>query len=88
MGLADDLLSTVLLSFDGPVVMAPAMNTHMWEKPAVGRNVAQLRDDGVTMVGPEEGYLSCGTSGPGRMAPPETIFDVIAKLLEARGPQL
>ncbi len=81
MGLADDLLSTVLLSFDGPIIMAPAMNVHMWEKPAVGRNVKQLRADGVTLVGPEEGYLSCGTRGLGRMAAPETIFDKIAELL-------
>jgi phosphopantothenoylcysteine decarboxylase len=82
-GLADDLLSTVLLSFDGPVVMAPAMNSRMWQKPAVQRNVAQLRADGVVLVGPEEGYLSCGTHGAGRMAEPETIFQVIAEQLAA-----
>lgn len=81
LGLADDLLSTTLLSFDGPVVMAPAMNSHMWKKPAVQRNVAQLRADGVVLIGPEEGYLSCGTRGPGRMASPETIFRVIAEQL-------
>jgi phosphopantothenoylcysteine decarboxylase/phosphopantothenate--cysteine ligase len=81
-GLADDLLSTVLLSFDGPVLMAPAMNTLMWQKPAVQRNVAQLRADGVTLIDPEEGHLSCGTIGPGRMAEPETIFRAIAKRLE------
>jgi len=81
-GLADDLLSTVLLSFDGPVLMAPAMNTLMWQKPAVQRNVAQLREDGIAMIDPEEGYLSCGKSGPGRMAEPETIFRAIAKRLE------
>ena len=55
-GLADDLLSTVLLSFDGPVLMAPAMNCLMWAKPAVQRNVAQLRADGVVLIDPEEGY--------------------------------
>jgi phosphopantothenoylcysteine synthetase/decarboxylase len=81
-GLADDLLSTVLLSFDGPVLMAPAMNTHMWEKPAVKRNVAQLRADGVMLIEPEEGYLSCGMRGPGRMASPERIFEAIARQLE------
>ncbi len=63
-GLADDLLSTILLSFDGPVLMAPAMNSLMWQKPAVQRNVAQLRADGVMLICPEEGYLSCGTRGP------------------------
>ncbi|HYW81555.1 MAG TPA: flavoprotein [Thermoguttaceae bacterium] len=81
-GLGDDLLSTVLLAFDGPVIMAPAMNSRMWEKPAVQRNVEQLRADGVLLVDPEEGYLSCGTSGQGRMASPEKIFEVIAQTLE------
>ncbi len=84
-GLADDLLSTILLSFDGPVLMAPAMNSRMWAKPAVQRNVAQLRADGVVLLDPEEGYLSCGTRGPGRMAEPETIFQAIRKGLGIRG---
>jgi phosphopantothenoylcysteine decarboxylase/phosphopantothenate--cysteine ligase len=82
-GLADDLLSTLILAFDGPVIMAPAMNCHMWAKPAVQRNVAQLRADGVLLIGPTEGYLSCGDRGPGRMAEPEAIFDVILKELKA-----
>lgn len=81
-GLADDLLSTLLLAFDGPMLMAPAMNTIMWEKPAVQRNVAQLRVDGVVLIDPEEGYLSCGMHGPGRMAEPEQIFRAIAERLE------
>jgi len=80
-GLADDLLSTTLLSFAGPVVLAPAMNTRMWEKPAVQRNVRQLQDDGLTLIEPEQGYLSCGARGPGRMASPETIFQVISDTL-------
>lgn len=80
-GLADDLLSTVLLSFDGPVLMSPAMNSRMWEKPAVQRNLRQLRADGVVLIDPEEGYLSCGKYGPGRMASPEKIFQVIAEQL-------
>jgi phosphopantothenoylcysteine decarboxylase/phosphopantothenate--cysteine ligase len=83
-GLADDLLSTVLLAFDGPVLMAPAMNTLMWQKPAVQRNVAQLRADGIALIDPAEGYLSCGTTGPGRMAEPEAIFRAIAKRLKER----
>ncbi|MCE5303254.1 MAG: phosphopantothenoylcysteine decarboxylase [Planctomycetaceae bacterium] len=81
-GLADDLLSTLLLSFDGPVLMAPAMNTVMWRKPAVQRNAAQLRADGVVLLEPEEGRLSCGQTGPGRMAEPETIFQAIAEKLK------
>jgi len=84
-GLADDLLSTLLLSFDGPVIMAPAMNSRMWQKPAVQRNVAQLQADGVVLVGPKEGYLSCGTYGVGRMAEPEEIFQAIAAQLTAGG---
>lgn len=83
-GLADDLLSTVLLSFSGPVILVPAMNCEMWQKPSVQRNVRQLRDDGFQLIDPEEGYLSCGTVGPGRMASPETIFEVIAQTLEKK----
>jgi phosphopantothenoylcysteine decarboxylase/phosphopantothenate--cysteine ligase len=81
-GLADDLLSTVLLAFAGPAILAPAMNAEMWRKPSVQRNVAQLVADGFTMIDPEEGYLSCGMVGPGRMASPEKIFQVIAATLE------
>jgi phosphopantothenoylcysteine decarboxylase len=85
-GLADDLLSTVLLSFDGPVLMAPAMNTLMWEKPSVQRNISQLRGDGVILIEPGSGYLSCGAIGAGRMAEPESIFQIILdKLNEASG---
>lgn len=80
-GLADDLLSTLYLSFTGPAILAPAMNCEMWEKPAVQRNVKQLIADGVEFVGPEEGWLSCRTKGIGRMAAPETIFAAIAKTL-------
>ena len=80
-GLADDLLSTLYLSFSGKVLLAPAMNCDMWEKPAVQRNIATLRDDGVVMVGPEEGWLSCRKQGLGRMAAPETIFSAIEALL-------
>jgi phosphopantothenoylcysteine decarboxylase/phosphopantothenate--cysteine ligase len=85
LGLADDLLSTLLLVFDGPVLMAPAMNSRMWEKPAVQRNVAQLRTDGILLIDPEEGYLSCGTRGPGRMASPEKIFAAIETELKRVG---
>jgi phosphopantothenoylcysteine decarboxylase/phosphopantothenate--cysteine ligase len=85
VGIADDLLSTVVLSFAGPMVLAPAMNSRMWEKPSVRRNVDRLRSDGFVLVAPEEGYLSCGTVGPGRMAEPETIFQAIQDILESGG---
>jgi len=80
-GLADDLLGTLYLSFTGPVIVAPAMNCEMWEKPAVQRNVVQLAADGVEFVGPEEGWLSCRVKGMGRMASPEQIFSAIEKRL-------
>jgi phosphopantothenoylcysteine decarboxylase/phosphopantothenate--cysteine ligase len=76
-GLADDLLSTLYLAFPGVTLMAPAMNSEMWEKPAVQRNLQQLREDGVKVVDPEEGWLSCRKRGLGRMAAPETIFAAI-----------
>jgi phosphopantothenoylcysteine decarboxylase len=82
-GLADDLLSTLLLSFTGQVLMAPAMNTEMWTKPVVERNVALLRQDGVQFVDPGEGWLSCRQKGPGRMAEPEEIKRAILSLLPA-----
>jgi len=86
-GLADDLLSTLLLAFEGPILLAPAMNRAMWEKPAVRRNLQQLRDDGVKIIDPEEGYLSCGEYGAGRMASPERIFQAIAETLDQLPPR-
>jgi phosphopantothenoylcysteine decarboxylase/phosphopantothenate--cysteine ligase len=83
-GIADDLLSTLYLSFDGPVLVAPAMNGQMWKKPVVQRNVAQLRRDGVHLVDPEEGWLSCRQRDVGRMAAPETILDAIGQQLSVR----
>lgn len=77
LGLASDLLSTLYLAFPGPVLVAPAMNTAMWEKAAVQRNVAQLRADGVHIVDPEEGWLSCRKAGKGRMAGPDVLQQVI-----------
>jgi phosphopantothenoylcysteine decarboxylase/phosphopantothenate--cysteine ligase len=81
-GIADDLLSTLLLSFAGPVLMAPAMNCQMWEHPTVQRNVAQLRADGVGLIDPQEGWLSCRDRGAGRMAEPAEIFRRIEAALE------
>lgn len=78
-GLADDLLSTLYLAFPGKTLIAPAMNCEMWEKPVVQRNLKQLRDDGVGIVDPEEGWLSCRKRGIGRMAAPETILAAIEK---------
>jgi phosphopantothenoylcysteine decarboxylase/phosphopantothenate--cysteine ligase len=82
-GLADDLLSTLYLAFSGPVLLAPAMNNAMWEKPAVQRNIAQLRADGVQFIDPEEGWLSCRVKAVGRMAEPERIFAAIEAALKS-----
>ena len=82
-GLADDLLSTLYLAFSGRVLMAPAMNTAMWGKTAVQRNIAQLRADGVQFIEPGSGWLSCRQVGAGRMAEPETILANIRGLLES-----
>ena len=86
-GLADDLASTVLLATDKPVLIAPAMNTHMWAHPATRRNLARLEADGIARVGPEPGDLACGEVGDGRMAEPEAILAAIeARLGAGDGP--
>jgi phosphopantothenoylcysteine decarboxylase/phosphopantothenate--cysteine ligase len=81
-GLADDLLSTLYLAFRGPVIVAPAMNTAMWESKAVQRNVSQLRADGVHFIAPGSGWLSCRQSGAGRMAEPDQIVEAIRDVLQ------
>jgi phosphopantothenoylcysteine decarboxylase/phosphopantothenate--cysteine ligase len=80
-GLADDLLSTLLLSFTGPIVFAPAMNSAMWEKPSVQRNIKTLRSDGYHIIDPESGWQSCRRTGKGRMPEPAEIQKVIERLL-------
>ena len=81
-GLAGDLASTTLLATDKPVLMAPAMNVRMWLHPATQRNIATLKADGVTFVGPDDGAMACGEFGPGRLAEPEMIFAAIMEALE------
>ena len=80
-GLADDLLSTLALTVTCPMLFAPAMNADMWAKSAMQRNIEHLRDDGVHLVDPGTGWLSCGQIGPGRMAEPAEILDRIELLL-------
>ncbi|KAJ1683189.1 hypothetical protein LUZ63_021588 [Rhynchospora breviuscula] len=75
-GLARDLLGTTLLATTAPVVVAPAMHTEMWRHPATTANMRTLRERGVIVVGPEDGPLTGGDSGPGRMSEPETIAAV------------
>src|SRR5512133_632168 len=78
-GLADDFLTTLYLAFTGPVVLAPAMNTNMWQHPATQANLELLRRRGHTLVEPDSGYLACGMVGPGRLADPERIVDAIVR---------
>jgi phosphopantothenoylcysteine decarboxylase len=80
-GLADDLLSTLLLSFTGPIMFAPAMNSAMWEKPAVQRNLKQLRADGHHIIDPQSGWQSCRRQGMGRLADPADIEAAIERVL-------
>lgn len=87
-GIANDLASTALLATDKPVMMAPAMNVRMWEHAATQRNLATLKADGVSIVGPDKGEMACGEYGPGRMAEPTDIADEIEAyfLKDASGP--
>jgi phosphopantothenoylcysteine decarboxylase/phosphopantothenate--cysteine ligase len=80
-GLCDDLASAVLLAANKPVLAAPAMNWRMWENPATRRNMSQLKADGVSFVGPDEGAMACGEWGMGRMAEVEEIIAAAEKLL-------
>jgi len=87
-GHADDLATAVLLATDKPVLVAPAMNPHMWRHPATRRNVEILGSDGAAFIGPNDGEMAeSGEAGPGRMAEPAEILDAIETLLgPAEGP--
>lgn len=76
-GLASDLATTALMATDKPVLVAPAMNVRMWEHKATQRNKRQLKEDGVTFIGPNEGDMACGEYGFGRMAEPEEILEAL-----------
>ena len=80
-GLADDLLTCTVLATRAPLVVAPAMHTAMWENPATQANVQQLRDRGVTFVGPAVGRLASGGHGAGRFAPVPDVIDAIRQVL-------
>ena len=85
-GLADDLVSTLALSAWGEcdLLIAPAMNTRMYEHPATQANLETLRQRGVEIVGPAAGMLACGTVGPGRMIEPADILDATTRMLTRR----
>jgi phosphopantothenoylcysteine decarboxylase/phosphopantothenate--cysteine ligase len=77
-GHANDFLTTTYLAFTGPVFLAPAMNTNMWLHPATQENISTLRKRGHIIIEPEDGMLACGMSGPGRLAEPQAIADIVA----------
>ena len=79
-GLADDLVSTLCLATEAPLLIAPAMNHVMWKHPATQSNIATLLARGVRMVGPNDGPLAEGESGPGRMAEPAQIVAALGAL--------
>jgi phosphopantothenoylcysteine decarboxylase/phosphopantothenate--cysteine ligase len=81
-GICDDLLSTTLcVCWETPMLFAPAMNTRMWHNPVVRKNIEAIIERGANIVGPGEGRLACGTSGPGRMIEPEMLVASVQKLL-------
>jgi phosphopantothenoylcysteine decarboxylase / phosphopantothenate---cysteine ligase len=87
-GLADNVLTQTALAFAGRVLVAPAMNVRMWEHPATQANAALLAERGLELIGPEEGELAEGETGPGRMTEPEDIFARCRVLLGSGGPLL
>jgi phosphopantothenoylcysteine decarboxylase/phosphopantothenate--cysteine ligase len=83
-GLANDFLTTTYLAFTGQVVLAPAMNTNMWNHPATQANLRILRERGHIIVDPDDGALACGMVGPGRLAEPDAIADAVANLTASK----
>lgn len=84
-GLGDDVLTTTLLAWNKPVVLAPAMNDRMWANRIVQSNIAKLRSLGFATVEPEDGYLACGTFGVGRLAEYSRIIAAVDVALETTG---
>ncbi|WP_142826598.1 bifunctional phosphopantothenoylcysteine decarboxylase/phosphopantothenate--cysteine ligase CoaBC [Planococcus soli] len=76
-GIGDDMVTTTLLAATAPIWIAPAMNVHMYDHPAVKRNIQQLHDDGIRFIEPSEGFLACGYVGKGRLEEPEKITELV-----------
>ena len=81
-GIADDLATTLLLATDAPVLAVPAMNVRMWQHAATQRNIARLRTDGIMVMHPDEGDMSCGEFGPGRLPEPQSVLAEILNRLD------
>jgi phosphopantothenoylcysteine decarboxylase/phosphopantothenate--cysteine ligase len=82
-GVADDFLTSTYLACTAPILVAPAMNTTMWEHPATQRNLERLRADGINLVEPDAGEMACGTIGPGRLSEPERIVAAALEILRS-----
>ncbi|HEY0349342.1 MAG TPA: bifunctional phosphopantothenoylcysteine decarboxylase/phosphopantothenate--cysteine ligase CoaBC [Pyrinomonadaceae bacterium] len=80
-GIADDFITSTYLACTAPILIAPAMNSVMWSHPATQRNVQKLRNDGVSIIEPDDGEMACGTIGPGRLSHPERIVSVALEIL-------
>jgi len=87
-GIADDFISSTYLACTAPILIAPAMNSVMWNHPATQRNVQKLRNDGVHLIEPDDGEMACGTIGPGRLSHPERIVAVALEILDGSREQL
>ena len=83
-GLADDLLATLCLARDCPLLVAPAMNRQMWDNPATRRNAGRLRDDGVVILGPAAGAQACGEVGEGRMLEAQELHDALVAFFQPK----
>ncbi|HZZ42305.1 MAG TPA: flavoprotein [Tepidisphaeraceae bacterium] len=83
-GLCDDLVSLLACAAACPIAYAPAMNNRMWVNPITLRNVQILRDAGHHFIGPEDGWLACRNTGPGRMSEPTAILEQIARIISAK----
>lgn len=83
-GIADDLLTTVIAAASAPVLIAPSMNTRMWDNPIIKSNIEKLRDFGYNFIGPDEGELACGYEGKGRLAKVEDILEAAEEALTVK----
>jgi phosphopantothenoylcysteine decarboxylase/phosphopantothenate--cysteine ligase len=83
-GIADDFLTTAVMAYRGPVLVAPAMNTGMWNSPAVSENITKLKARGIHFIDPVSGRLACGDTGAGKLAEPADIVAALTKLLQPK----
>jgi phosphopantothenoylcysteine decarboxylase/phosphopantothenate--cysteine ligase len=83
-GIADDLLTTVVMATTAPVIICPSMNVHMWENPIVAENIKKLINNGYIIIPPEKGRLACGYEGVGRLADLNSIYETVISIINRR----